>query len=160
MSNSELDSGTGSHPDQTLAGDDDTSDTLLSAFNRPRATEDIKRRLDGSTVPFPDTMSCQTQFDLAMGCSGMMGKFRHVYRYGGWRSCSEVWSDFWFCMRTRTYPKESKQELIRDRYYQKELKVLSGPNSEDVWRERDKKLQPFFHLDPREVAEDRKSLAD
>jgi Protein of unknown function (DUF3128) len=78
-----------------------------------------------------------TQFDVAMGCTGMRGKFRQAYRYGGWRDCGAAWSDFWFCMRYRAYPDEAKREAIAERYREKEEKILAGPNCQDVWEERE-----------------------
>src|ERR1700744_3763840 len=79
--------------------DDPAPPTALQPTHlRARPTEEIRARVDRSFVPFPETMSCMTRFDVAMGCTGMRGKFRQAYRYGGWRDCGEAWSDFWFCM--------------------------------------------------------------
>ena len=88
-------------------------------------------------------MSCRQAFDLAWGCQSPVGQFTAVYRYGTARECSELWGDFWFCMRTRTLGRERKALLIREHYRQKEeRKYLGRPSSEDVWRSRDDKVEP------------------
>jgi hypothetical protein len=89
-----------------------------------------------------------TQFDVAMGCTSVRGKFRQAYRYGGWRDCGAAWSDFWFCMRYRAYPAETKREAIVERYREKEEKILAGPNCQDVWEEREAPGAQLFRLGP------------
>lgn len=87
-------------------------------------------------------------FDMAAKCAGIGGKFRDNYRYGSVRSCSHLWSDFWFCMRTRGHPDNVKRSEFRERYREKEVELLSGPNSEDIWEERAEPVERFCHLDP------------
>jgi len=80
-------------------------------------------------------MSCRAAFDSAFYCASLGGHFNDLYRYGQLRSCSDHWADFWFCMRTNNSYNGSdvKQRMVYERYREKELKVLSGPNSEEVW---------------------------
>lgn len=93
----------------------------------------------------PTTMSCREAFDAAFYCNSLGGQFNNLYRYGTVGSCSENWSDFWFCMRTRSYGDKEKQELIRARYREKERRKYArdeiGKSSEDVWKSRDKKIE-------------------
>jgi hypothetical protein len=83
-------------------------------------------------------MSCRAAFDSAFYCSSLGGHFNDIYRYGQLRSCSDHWNDFWFCMRTKNSYSgpDVKERMIQDRYREKEERVRSGPNSEDVWRKR------------------------
>jgi len=88
-------------------------------------------------------MSCRQAFDLAWGCQSMVGQWNSVYRYGTVRNCSEQWADFWFCMRTKGYPREPREAAIREHYREKEARKYAGqPSSEDVWRSRDEKVEP------------------
>lgn len=86
----------------------------------------------------PRTMSCRAAFDSAFYCSSLGGHFNDIYRYGQLRSCSEHWSDFWFCMRTKNSYSSAdvKERIIQDRYREKEKKLMGGPNSENVWQRR------------------------
>lgn len=93
----------------------------------------------------PTQMNCEQAFNLAYYCQSLGGQFTSLYRYGGMRSCSENWSDFWFCMRIKSYPAgEVKENMIREHYRNKELaKYGPGkPSSEDVWRERRVRVKP------------------
>lgn len=84
---------------------------------------------------FPRRMSCRAAFDSAFYCASLGGHFNDLYRYGQLRSCSEHWSDFWFCMRTNNSynGRDVKERMVYDRYHEKEIKLMSGPNSEEVW---------------------------
>jgi hypothetical protein len=94
---------------------------------------------------YPETMSCREAFDTAMYCRGPGGQFINLYRYGEFRQCSEQWSQFWFCMRTRTKPAAVKRELIKDWYRQKEeAKYAERPSSEDIWERRTVRLEKAF----------------
>ena len=86
----------------------------------------------------PRSMSCRAAFDSAFYCSSLGGHFNDLYRYGQLRSCSDHWNDFWFCMRTKnSYSgQDVKERMIQDRYREKEEKLKSGPNSENIWRKR------------------------
>jgi len=90
----------------------------------------------------PTEMSCRQAFDLAWGCQSPVGQFRNIYRYGEMRACSEQWDDFWFCMRTKGWSGETKKQMIRQHYRNKELRKYGPgkPSSEDVWESRDRKL--------------------
>jgi len=91
---------------------------------------------------FPTDMSCRQAFDAAFYCQSMGGQFNNLYRYGGVRSCSENWNDFWFCMKLKSQAGPVKEDMVRSHYKQKAMKYKSGPSSEDVWKSRDVKLQP------------------
>ncbi|EGD90282.1 hypothetical protein H112_01737 [Trichophyton rubrum D6] len=82
---------------------------------------------------YPKTMSCRTAFDYAYFCQSFGGQWVNVYRYGELRSCSEHWSDFWFCMRSKSLPDEEREKAISDRYRRKAIKYKTGPSSEDIW---------------------------
>jgi hypothetical protein len=111
-----------------------------------------------SSTVYPTTMSCREAFDSAMHCRGPGGQFLHLYRYGEFRQCTEQWSQFWFCMRTRTQPKAIKEELIREFYREKDLKYENTPSSEDIWEERTERLTKAFDEDmskvPKVILED------
>ncbi|KAL4898402.1 hypothetical protein BDV59DRAFT_166750 [Aspergillus ambiguus] len=96
---------------------------------------------------YPETMSCRSAFDYAFFCQSFGGQFVNVYRYGELRSCSEHWDNFWLCMKTRTYPAESKKAAIRDHYRKKAIKYKTGPSSEDVWDLRTKPVEDAFQGD-------------
>lgn len=90
-------------------------------------------------------MSCRQAFDTAFHCNSLGGQWTSVYRAGTVRSCSEHWDNFWFCMRTRAYTGETKDEAIRDYYRQRELAKYYGPGkpkSTDVWEAREEKVAP------------------
>jgi hypothetical protein len=93
----------------------------------------------------PTTMSCREAFDAAFYCNSLGGQFNNLYRYGTLGSCSENWSDFWFCMRTRSMGAGEKQDAIKARYREKEKRKYRkgefGSSSEDVWKSRDKKVE-------------------
>lgn len=97
-----------------------------------------------SEALLPTEMSCRQAFDLAWSCNSLGGQFNSVYRYGSMRSCSEHWDDFWFCMRTKSYTGELKENMVRAHYREKDhAKYGPGrPSSEDVWESRDQKVQP------------------
>ncbi|OJD20029.1 hypothetical protein AJ78_00045 [Emergomyces pasteurianus Ep9510] len=96
---------------------------------------------------YPTTMSCRSAFDYAFFCQSFGGQWVNVYRYGELRSCSEHWSDFWFCMRTRSYSDEEKAKMISDRYRKKAVKYKTGPSSEDVWDVRTEPVRGAFQGD-------------
>ena len=81
-------------------------------------------------------MSCRAAFDSAFYCTSFGGKFNDIYRYGELRSCSEHWSDFWFCMRIKSKAKGVKELFVEERYREKEDKLRQGRNSEEVWEMR------------------------
>lgn len=88
----------------------------------------------------PVSMSCRQAFDMAWACQSPAGQWRAVYRHGGVRPCSDLWDDFWFCMRVKGYAEgPMKEEAVRSYYRKKEIDryYLPGkPSSEDVWRSR------------------------
>ncbi|KAL2159749.1 hypothetical protein VTH06DRAFT_1882 [Thermothelomyces fergusii] len=92
----------------------------------------------------PTTMSCRDAFDYAWHCHTPASQWNAVYRYGAVRTCSELWDDFWFCMRTRSYPPELRAEAVRERYRAKEEAKYGGgkPSSEDVWESREERVPP------------------
>ncbi|PGG98133.1 hypothetical protein GX51_06982 [Blastomyces parvus] len=108
---------------------------------------------------YPTTMSCRSAFDYAFFCQSFGGQWVNVYRYGELRSCSEHWSDFWFCMRTRSYSEEEKAKMVSDRYRKKAVKYKTGPSSEDVWDVRTEPIRDAFQGDLRALEEMMKAAA-
>ncbi|CAF9937381.1 hypothetical protein IMSHALPRED_011118 [Imshaugia aleurites] len=96
----------------------------------------------------PSTLSCRTCFDAAFHCQSFGGQFAHVYRYGTLRSCSEHWSDFWFCVRTNRGlgGAEAKKNAIRRWAAEKEWEKYGGEraSSEDVWEGRREVVRGAF----------------
>lgn len=90
---------------------------------------------------YPTSMSCREAFDSAFYCQSLGGQFNALYRYGGIKSCSEHWSAFWFCMRTKSYAPEQRAAMVRDHYKKRDLKYKVGPSSEDVWEGRERKVE-------------------
>lgn len=93
----------------------------------------------------PTTVDCEQAFNQAFYCQSLGGQWNNIYRYGGVRSCSENWDDFWFCMRVKGYqPGPVKDNMIREHYRKKHMtKYGPGkPSSEDVWRERRERVPP------------------
>ncbi|KAK4167290.1 hypothetical protein QBC43DRAFT_311501 [Cladorrhinum sp. PSN259] len=97
-----------------------------------------------SESQLPTTMSCQDAFDYAWHCHTPGSQLASVYRHGSVRTCSELWDDFWFCMRIRSWAPENRAEAIKDHFRQKETAKYDGgkPSSEDVWESRDKLVEP------------------
>ncbi|KAH7321056.1 hypothetical protein B0I35DRAFT_205813 [Stachybotrys elegans] len=97
-----------------------------------------------SEALLPTEMSCTQAFDLAWACNSLGGQWNAVYRYGEMRSCSELWDDFWFCMRTKSYTGELKETMIRDHFREKEQRKYGPgkPSSEDVWESRSEMVPP------------------
>lgn len=68
-----------------------------------------------------------------------------MYRSGAARSCSEHWEDFWFCMRTRAYSPQQKEDAIKAHYRAKEWAKYHAPgrqSSADVWEPRTERVEP------------------
>ncbi|KAM7220850.1 Protein of unknown function (DUF3128) domain containing protein [Rhypophila decipiens] len=95
-----------------------------------------------SEYSLPTTMSCRDAFDYAWHCHTAGSQINAVYRYGEMRTCSELWDDFWFCMRTKNYSPEGKAEAIKEHYRAKEEKKYGGgkPSSEDIWESREERV--------------------
>ncbi|KAG5292678.1 DUF3128 superfamily domain-containing protein [Histoplasma ohiense] len=142
-----------SHPPQP------PSSTPLSPSSKPTSTPPSPTRSTDPTDPtetpanispetlYPTSMSCRSAFDYAFFCQSLGGQWVNVYRYGELRSCSEHWSDFWFCMRTRSYSAEEKARMVADRYRRKAVKYKTGPSSEDVWDVRTEPVKGAFQGD-------------
>lgn len=96
----------------------------------------------------PETMNCSQAFDLAMACGGLGGSFNGVYRYGHWRDCSKQWADWRFCMSLGVHNAETKKQMVQEHYWKKEQDFRDGPNSENIWEERNEKITTFFERDP------------
>ena len=127
----------------------------VSAEQQPQERTDHDRiRPDGSTNISPDalyprTMSCRQAFDQAFYCQSLGGKFNDIYRFGHIQSCSEQWGAFWFCMRTKSLPKDEKERQIREHYAtREERKRKEFGSSENVWEIRDKPVMKAFWKDP------------
>lgn len=90
-------------------------------------------------------MDCEQAFNQAFYCQSLGGQWNNIYRYGGVRSCSDNWDDFWFCMRVKGYqPGPVKDNMIREHYRKRHLEKYGPgkPSSEDVWRERVERVPP------------------
>ncbi|EFX05922.1 hypothetical protein CMQ_3991 [Grosmannia clavigera kw1407] len=100
----------------------------------------IDRERSLAEAVLPTSMSCQQAFDLAWGCQSPVGQWRAVYRHGNVRPCSDLWEDFWFCMRVKSFsPGLAKDEAIRSHFRKREMEKYYTPSSrssEDVWRSR------------------------
>lgn len=100
----------------------------------------VARERSLAEAVLPVQMSCRQAFDMAWACQSPAGQWRAVYRHGGVRPCSELWDDFWFCMRVKGYGEGPlKEEAVREYYRKKEMDKYyktDTPSSEDVWRSR------------------------
>ncbi|KAK3944468.1 hypothetical protein QBC46DRAFT_374391 [Diplogelasinospora grovesii] len=128
---------------QSITSSTSTSDpSALSAMkpSRNRTPESIAI----SESLLPEDMSCRDAFDYAWHCHTPGSQWNAVYRYGTVRSCSELWDDFWFCMRTKSYSPEMRANAIKAHYRAKEEAKYGGgkPSSEDIWESRSEKVQP------------------
>ncbi|KAL2259198.1 hypothetical protein VTK26DRAFT_7202 [Humicola hyalothermophila] len=92
----------------------------------------------------PTTMSCRDAFDYAWHCHTPGSQLTAVYRYGSIRPCTELWDDFWFCMRTKSYSPAMRAAAIQAHYRAKEEAKYGGgrPSSEDVWESREERVPP------------------
>ncbi|KAI3399158.1 hypothetical protein diail_7527 [Diaporthe ilicicola] len=116
----------------------------LSSLSTP-APETEPRLSPLAESLLPTTMDCEQAFNQAFYCQSLGGQWNNIYRYGGVRSCSENWDDFWFCMRVKGYQAGPvKDNMIREHYRKKHLNKYGGgkPSSEDVWRERRERVPP------------------
>jgi len=93
---------------------------------------------------YASSMSCSQCFDLAYYCSSAGGQMNNVYRYGALRSCSELWAQWRFCMRTKAMGDETKKEKIREFNREKAAKYKVGRSSEDVWEIRTEPVENAF----------------
>ncbi|KAK4952906.1 hypothetical protein LTR66_013696 [Elasticomyces elasticus] len=142
--------------DRTLPPTSQPQPTQTSTSQPTERSDHDRTNPDGSLdisaeALLPRTMSCRQAFDAAFYCQSLGGKFNDIYRYGALRSCGEHWGDFWFCMRSRNYPKSEaeRQEMIRAHYRERDWKrYRRGPSSEDVWEMRDVPVQRAFWRDP------------
>ncbi|KAK4122520.1 hypothetical protein N657DRAFT_646231 [Parathielavia appendiculata] len=110
----------------------------------------------------PTTMSCRDAFDYAWHCHTPGSQWNAVYRYGTVRTCTELWDDFWFCMRTKSYPPEQRAQAIKAHYRAKEEAKYGGgkPSSEDIWESRDERVKPGSVFNKRFDEEEEAGLDD
>lgn len=116
------------------------SPSTTNSSSHPSTTSESPSENYELDPTLPRTMSCRAAFDSAFYCSSFGGHFNDIYRYGHLRSCSEHWSDFWWCMRLKNnfQSPEIKEQLVQQRYREKEERLRQQPNSEDVWKRRGK----------------------
>ncbi|KAK3372899.1 hypothetical protein B0T24DRAFT_621681 [Lasiosphaeria ovina] len=128
----------------TMKGSDSESSTQHQSSQSPPPPTRSPESLALSEVQLPETMSCRDAFDYAWHCHTVGSQWNAIYRYGTMRNCSDLWDDFWLCMRTRTYGAEQKAAAIKAHYRDKEEKKYGGgrPSSEDVWQSRREPAQP------------------
>lgn len=114
-------------------------------------TERSPESIAMSELMLPTTMSCRDAFDYAYHCNSPGGQWSAVYRSGEMRSCSELWGDFWFCLRVRRFSDEMRADAVRAHYREKERRLYGSvdpdtgrlrPSSEDVWRSRPAPVAP------------------
>ena len=99
---------------------------------------------DYSNSIYASTMSCSQCFDQAYYCSSIGGQMNSIYRYGALRSCSDLWAQWRFCMRTKTMSEETKRTKIREFNQKKAAKYKLGASSEDVWELRKEPVENPF----------------
>lgn len=90
-------------------------------------------------------MSCKDAFDYAWHCNSPAAQFNAVYRYGAVRSCSDLWDDFWFCMRTKSFSPEMRAEAVRAHFRARQEEKYYAPgkhSSEDIWESRERLVAP------------------
>jgi len=109
----------------------------------PSAAQSTSNSDDDDSL-YPSHMSCTQAFDSAFYCQSLGGKFNDIYRYGELRSCSEHWSAFWFCMRTKSASAEERPRLVQEHYRQRAAKYKTKPSSDDVWEARTEPLAGAF----------------
>lgn len=107
---------------QELEADIDTRSSKNNRVPQPPAphiepSPTARRRAPSSPTSLeeellPEEMSCRTAFDAAFYCQSLGGQFNNLYRYGGIKSCSEHWSEFWFCMKMRSTGDEQKAGML------------------------------------------------
>lgn len=103
---------------------------------------------DYSDSIYASTMSCSNCFDQAFYCSSIGGQLNSVYRYGALRSCSDLWAQWRFCMRTKVMSEETKREKIREYNMKKAIKYKVGRSSEDIWEVRTEPVEHPFSPAP------------
>ncbi|KAL0470076.1 hypothetical protein QR685DRAFT_522726 [Neurospora intermedia] len=129
-------------PFSSLLIKDDPTATEPEAAAAPKKTRS-PTSLAMSEHCLPTTMSCRDAFDYAWHCQTPGAQFNAVYRYGTMKNCSELWDDFWFCMRTKSFGPEMKAEAVKEYYRSKEEAKYGGgqPSSEDVWESRETRVE-------------------
>ncbi|KAK0723241.1 hypothetical protein B0T26DRAFT_256525 [Lasiosphaeria miniovina] len=129
---------------QSASSAPSTTTTTITTLTMASNPKPAPRSLALSEVQLPETMSCRDAFDYAWHCHTVGSQWNAIYRYGTMRNCSDLWDDFWLCMRTRTYGAEQKSAAIKAHYREKEEKKYGGgrPSSEDVWQSRREPAQP------------------
>lgn len=93
---------------------------------------------------FADTMSCSQCFDMAYYCSSVGGQLNNVYRYGALRSCSDLWAQWRFCMRSKAWGDETRRIKTREFNREKAAKFKIGKSSEDIWEVRKEPVENAF----------------
>ena len=152
-----------SRPSAPMQASQKPSKPVAESQHQERTDHD-RIRPDGSLnispgALYPRTMSCRQAFDQAFYCQSLGGKFNDIYRFGHLQSCSEQWGAFWFCMRTKSLPKEEKERQIRDYYADREeRRKQESRNSESVWEIREKPVTKAFWKDPDVDDDDRSGL--
>ena len=125
--------GSSSQQQQSTSTNNNSRTAQTDPYTPPARLDPLSESL------LPTTMSCRQAFDMAFHCNSLGGQWTSVYRSGSVRSCSEHWSDFWFCMRTRAYPAGQREAAIRDHYRRREwtrYRAPGQPSSTDVWEPR------------------------
>lgn len=144
-------------PARTLSRDEQAYEELKDLFRgidtqranqaATHAKEYVERpKEDYSNSLYASTMSCSACFDQAYYCSSVGGQLNNVYRYGALRSCSDLWAQWRFCMRTKVMSEDTKHSKIREFNQRRAAKYKMGPSSEDVWELRKEPVENPFPL--------------
>jgi len=118
-----------------------------AAATRARELQD-QGQDDYSDSIYASTMSCSNCFDQAFYCSSIGGQLNSVYRYGALRSCSDLWAQWRFCMRTKVMSEDTRKENIREFNMKKAVKYKVGRSSEDIWEVRTEPVEHPFSPAP------------
>jgi hypothetical protein len=116
---------------EALEADVRPSSTKYNHIPQPPPKHNITSKPTKLTLEedlLPTEMSCRQAFDAAFYCQSLGGQFNNLYRYGGIRSCSENWKDFWFCMRMKSYTSEQKESMLQNL-------IDDIPLIEETWHE-------------------------
>jgi hypothetical protein len=124
----------------------DPEKAAAAAIRAKEIVNEVKE--DNTDSIYSSTMKCSQCFDQAFYCSSIGGQLNNVYRFGALRSCSDLWQQWRFCMRTKVMSDDTKKEKVREYNMQKQLKFKIGRSSEDVWEVRKEPVPHPFSPGP------------
>ncbi|WBW71411.1 DUF3128 family, c22orf39-like protein [Schizosaccharomyces osmophilus] len=80
--------------------------------------------------------SLQYYFDQMAMCLTVTSQIRHYYRYGDYNKCKGAFTDFKWCLSTKSKSPEEQQKMLQQRRLDQWVELREGPNSEDIWNVR------------------------